>query len=76
MATKESKEIGLIIGNTIRSLREKQNLSQEKLAEIAGIHRTYMSHVECSSRNITVYNLVKIAKALNVKPSYLLKDIK
>ena len=75
MADKKSKEIGQIVGNTIKKLREKQNLSQEELAERASIHRTFMSHVECATRNITVYNLVKIAKALKVKPSLLLSDL-
>ncbi len=75
MADKKSKEVGQVIGSTIKKLREKQELSQEELAEIAGIHRTFMSHVECATRNITVYNLVKIAKALKVKPSVLLSDL-
>ncbi len=75
MADKKSKEVSQIIGSTIKKLREKQELSQEELAERAGIHRTFMSHVECATRNITVYNLVKIAKALKVKPSALLSDL-
>ncbi len=75
MVDKKSKEIGRVVGNTIRKLREKQGISQEELAERAGIHRTFMSHVECATRNITIYNLVKIAKALKVKPSVLLSDL-
>jgi transcriptional regulator with XRE-family HTH domain len=75
MADKKSKEIGHVVGYTIRKLREKQGISQEELAERAGIHRTFMSHVECATRNITIYNLVKIAKALKVKPSVLLSDL-
>ncbi len=69
------KLISAFLGNTIKELRKKQSLSQEELAERAGIHRTFMSHVECGTRNITIYNLVKIAKALKVKPSILLLDI-
>lgn len=75
MADKKSKEIGCIVGNTIKRLREKQGISQEELAERAGIHRTFMSHVECATRNITVYNLVKIAKALKLPASELLKGL-
>ncbi len=75
MVDKKSKEIGRVVGNTIRKLREKQGISQEELAERAGIHRTFVSHVECATRNITIYNLVKIAKALKVKPSVLLSDL-
>ncbi len=75
MADKKSREVGQVVGDTIKKLREKQELSQEELAERADIHRTFMSHVECATRNITVYNLVKIAKALKVKPSLLLSDL-
>ena len=75
MVDKKSTEIGRVVGNTIRKLREKQGISQEELAERAGIHRTFVSHVECATRNITIYNLVKIAKALKVKPSVLLSDL-
>lgn len=75
MAKDESKNIGLIVGKTIRRYREKLKISQEELAERADIHRTYMSHVECATRNITIYNLVKIARALKVKPSILLSDL-
>ena len=75
MADKKSKEVGQIVGNTVKKLREKQGLSQEELAERASIHRTFMSHVECATRNITIYNLVKIAKALRVHPSDLLKEL-
>ena len=76
MAKDEAKSICITVGKTIRKYRQKLGISQEELAERAKIHRTFMSHVECATRNITVYNLVKIAKALNVKPSYLLKDVK
>ena len=76
MAKNEIKSLGLIVGKTIRKYRQKLNISQEELAERAGIHRTFMSHVECATRNITVYNLVKIARALKVRPSALLEDLK
>ena len=76
MPEKEAKEVGLAVGKTIRKYREKLKISQEELAERAGIHRTFMSHVECATRNITVYNLVKIARALRIKPSVLLEDTK
>ena len=76
MAKDEAKPICLILGKTIRRYRERLGISQEELAERAGIHRTFMSHVECATRNITVYNLVKIARALKVKPSILLEEVK
>ena len=76
MVKNDTKSIGLVVGKSIRKYREKLTITQEELAERAGIHRTFMSHVECATRNITVYNLVKIARALKVRPSVLLEDLK
>ncbi len=47
--------------------RIKRNLSQEKLAEKANVHRTYIGMIERAEKNITLQNIEKIAKALNVK---------
>lgn len=63
------------LGKTIRRLRNKIGISQEELAERAEIHRTYMGDVERGERNIAILNIVKIAKALKVKPSILLLDL-
>lgn len=54
------------IGNRIREIRAKINLSQEKLAFACELDRTYIGSVERGERNISVINLNKIAKALNV----------
>ena len=54
------------VGLNIRRIREKQGLSQEKLAALADIHRVYMGQVERGEKNIGVVNLEKIAKALCV----------
>ena len=75
MVSKEVKNIGIIVGNKIRKIRDTQGISQEELAARAEVHRTYISHVECATRNITIYVLVKIAKALKVHPSDLLKEL-
>lgn len=63
------------IGERIRELRRKVNLSQEKLAFAASLDRTYIGSVERGERNISVINLHKIASALQVPASELLKDI-
>ena len=65
----------LTLGKTIRKLRTKIGISQEDLAYRAGIHRTYMGDVERGERNIAALNIVKIAKALKVKPSALFEDL-
>lgn len=52
-------------GITIRYYRIRQNLSQEELAELSGLHRTYISEVERGERNISLENMHKIALALS-----------
>lgn len=63
-----------IVANNIKYYRKKRNLSQEKLAEIANLHRTYISLVERCERNISIENIEKIAKALNIEVYLLLKE--
>jgi transcriptional regulator with XRE-family HTH domain len=61
------------VGANVRHIREGQGISQEELADRAGIHRTYISGVERGIRNPTVTVLEKIAKALKVKAADLLE---
>ena len=65
-----------LVGTRIRELRLARGISQEALADEAGIHRTYMGSVERGERNISLENIVKIARALRVAPSELLLTIK
>lgn len=67
------KNINKNIGLAIRELRNSSNLSQEKLAELSGLHRTYVSDIERGSRNITLNSLSKIADALQISLSELVK---
>ena len=62
------------LGEALRSRRIKAGYSQEGFADEVGLHRTYIGAVERGERNITVKNLVKIADALDISPSLLLKD--
>lgn len=63
-------------GERVRKLRKAQGLSQEKLAHLAGLHRTYIGGIERGERNITLTNILRLAKALETSPSELLKGIK
>ena len=54
-----------LVGTRIRELRNQKDLSQEKLAFIADIDRTYIASVEAGKRNISIVNLEKIIKALD-----------
>ncbi len=60
------------IGQRIRELRTKSDLSQEKLAFTCDLDRTYIGSVERGERNVSIINLQKIATALNVELHELL----
>ncbi len=62
-------------GKKVCSERKKKGLSQEKLGEMANLHRTYIGMIERAEKNITLINIEKIAKALNMPISELLKDV-
>jgi transcriptional regulator with XRE-family HTH domain len=64
----------LEFGNNVRKARLRQNMSQEQLADRAGVHRTYIGMIERAEKNITLENIEKIAKALDVKPDKLLGE--
>jgi len=68
-----TKDRNLIkIGNNIKKIRKKENLSQEELAFKADLHRTYIGSVERGERNITILNLIKISESLRVDLPLLL----
>lgn len=54
------------LGIRVRQLREESGLSQEKLAELASIHRTYISSIERGQQNISLTILIRLADALGV----------
>lgn len=71
-----SQETKEILGTTIRDYRKKCGYSQELLAEKCGLHRTYIGGIERGERNVSVENIVRIARALKVKPSQLLERMR
>ncbi len=63
-----------VLAKNMRRLRAARGLSQEALAHESGINRTYLSGVERSERNVSIDNIARIAKGLQVDPWKLLKD--
>jgi len=68
-----SENILEIFGRNVQKYRKEKEISQEKLAEIAGVHRTYVGMIERAEKNITLRNMEKIANALSVKIKDLLE---
>ena len=62
-------------GQKVQTIRNEQKISQEKLAELSELDRTYISSVEPGQRNISILNIIKIADALGVKASSLLEEL-
>jgi transcriptional regulator with XRE-family HTH domain len=65
----------IIFGKRVRALRLERRLSQEKLAELADLHRNYVGGVERGERNVSLLNIVKLARGLSVRPTKLIETI-
>jgi transcriptional regulator with XRE-family HTH domain len=63
----DNKKILVKFGEKVRSLRKERGFSQEELSFRAELHRTYIGMIERAEKNITLVNIEKIAKALDVK---------
>jgi transcriptional regulator with XRE-family HTH domain len=63
------------LGETVKRLRQAKGISQEQLANLTGLHRTYIGGVERGERNIGLLNLVRIAQALEVTTSKLIEGV-
>lgn len=62
-----------VFARNLREIRTKANLSQEELADLAGLHRTYVGSVERGERNISIDNMECLASALSVDIKDLLR---
>lgn len=71
---KELQQLNTLALN-IKNKRKKLNISQEELAELSGVDRTYISLLETSKRNPSVLSLKKVCQGLNTSLFKLLKDV-
>jgi transcriptional regulator with XRE-family HTH domain len=74
VAVRASNELLQALGAAIRSLRLERGMTQEGLAEGAGLHTTYVSDVERGRRNVGVINLDRLANALSVDLPTLMNE--
>ena len=63
-----------LFSRNLKEIRKRRNLSQEELAALSGLHRTYVGSVERGERNISIDNMECLADALNIKIEELLSD--
>lgn len=68
------RDVLMKFGERVRAERTKLGLSQEALATKAKVHRTYIGMIERAEKNITLENIEKVAKALNMRLSEFFKD--
>ena len=63
-----------ILSSNIRKERLRKGLSQEALADLSGLHRTYIGSIERGERNVSIDNIGKISNALSINPADLLRE--
>ncbi len=68
------KEVLIRFGDKVREIRKEKGLSQEELSFKADLHRTYIGMIERAEKNITLVNIEKIAKALELDIKDLFND--
>ena len=59
-------DVKVIVGKRVKELRNMLGISQEELADLVDLDRTYITSVECGRRNISIVNIEKLATALKV----------
>ena len=76
MGQRDSHHLRKVLAQNIRRVRAQKGYSQERLADIAGLHRTFVGSVERCERNISLDNIWKLAVALEADPASLLTEHK
>ena len=72
----QSSQPLLVFGKRLRQLRLKRQVSQEKLAEMAELHRNYVGLMERGESNVSLLTLVALARALGVRPAKLIEPVR
>lgn len=67
--------IQIAFGLAIRKFRYEKHISQETFADMCGLHRTYISDIERGTRNVSIENIDRMARALEVKISDIFKEV-
>ena len=75
MAKRSRHDVRERFGFAVKDRREELALTQEDLAELAGIHRTYLSDVERGTRNLSLVNVERVAVALKLRMSELFQRV-
>ena len=71
----DKSEICVAFGQRLRTLRGSRKLSQEQLAHLSGLDRSYVGSVERGERNVSLRNIKALADALGVRLSDLMRDV-
>jgi len=70
----DDQKLQRAFGLAVRRARERMDVSQDHLAELADLHRTYIGSVERGERNVSLINIAALAKALRTTPTKLMAD--
>ena len=76
MRKRREERILAAFGKSVKKRRLELHLSQEKLAELADLHRTYISDIERGARNVGLINIVRVANALEIPAADLLMELR
>ncbi len=75
MTSRNDQDVIEEFGARLRTLRDKKNISQERLAELAGTHWTTIGQIERGERGVKLVTLLRLAKGLDVDPAVLVKGM-